>query len=72
VRLRGEGTARRAAGSPLSLDLGFRMLSVPGDVDIDGGNVTVTLAPDGSLSGTRWLNSVQAEVPARLERAADP
>ncbi len=72
VRLRGEGTARTAAGSPPSLDLGFRMLSVPGDVDIDGGNLTATLAPDGSLAGTRWLNSVQAEVPARLERAADP
>ena len=72
VRLRGEGTARAAAGSPLILDLGFRMLSVPGDVDIDGGNVTATLAADGELAGARWLNSTQTEVSARLRRVTGP
>lgn len=69
VRYRGEGRARAAAGSPLMIDLGFKILSVPGDVPIDGGNLSATLSPDGRrFDGTRWLNSVQAATPFSLTR----
>jgi hypothetical protein len=68
VRWRGEGTARAAAGSPLAIDVALRVLSVPGDTPVDGGNLSASLEPDGKLRGTRWFNGAQAEVPAVLER----
>jgi len=67
VRYRGQGSVRTPAGSPLAIDIGFRVLSVPGDQDIDGGNLSAALQPDGQLLGQRWLNGAQAEVPARLQ-----
>jgi hypothetical protein len=68
VRYRGAGRWQRPAGSPAGIDVGLRIVSVPGDADIDGGNLTATLGPDGRLQGSRWLNGAQAEVPATLER----
>jgi hypothetical protein len=68
VRWRGTGTARAAAGSPLAIDVALTVLSVPGDVPVDGGNLSATLTPDGRLQGTRWFNGAQAEVPAVLTR----
>lgn len=69
VRWRGAGTARAAAGTPLAIDVALRVQTVPGDEDIDGGNLSATLAADGRLQGTRWFNGAQAEVPALLVRA---
>lgn len=68
VRWRGTGTARAPAGSPLAIDVALTVLSVPGDVPVDGGNLSATWMPDGRLEGTRWFNSAQAEVPAVLTR----
>lgn len=69
VRYRGEGVARTPVGSPLEVDLSFKLLSVPGDVPVDGGGLSATLAADGrTLTGTRWLNSAQAETPVTLTR----
>lgn len=68
VRWRGTGTARAAAGSPLAINVALTVLSVPGDVPVDGGNLSATLTPDGRLQGTRWFNGAQAEVPAVLTR----
>lgn len=68
VRYRGEGRLLQALGTPTALDIGFRVLSVPGDQDIDGGNLSATVQPDGSLRGTRWLNGAQAEVAAQWRR----
>ncbi|MBT9489020.1 MAG: toll/interleukin-1 receptor domain-containing protein [Rubrivivax sp.] len=69
VRWRGAGTARAAVGSPLAIDVALTVLSVPGDVPVDGGNLSATLMPDGRLQGTRWFNGAQAEVPAVLTRS---
>lgn len=68
VRYRGEGALEQAAGSPAQIDIGFTIVSVPGDAQIDGGKLSATVGDDGSLSGWRWLNSVQAAVPATLRR----
>lgn len=68
VRYRGAGTVRSAPGTPPAIDVGFRVLSVPGDADIDGGNLSATLSADGRLLGTRWLNGAQAAAPATLTR----
>ena len=68
VRYRGVGTVRDASGTPPAIDVGFRVLSVPGDADIDGGNLSATLDADGRLQGTRWLNGAQAAAAALLTR----
>lgn len=68
VRYRGEGRLVEATGAPPALDLGFKIVSVPGDTEIDGGNLSATLQPDGRWRGTRWLNSAQAERPATWTR----
>jgi hypothetical protein len=70
VRWRGQGTARAAAGSALAIDIGFKVLAVPGGQEVDGGNLSAVLQPDGRLKGTRWLNGAQAERPALLERTS--
>lgn len=69
VRWRGRGTARAAAGSPLAIDIGFKVIAVPGGQEVDSGNLSAALQADGRLRGTRWLNGAQAERPALLERA---
>jgi hypothetical protein len=68
VRYRGEGTWQQPAGSAANIDLGFKILSVPGDAEIDGGNLSATRQPDGRWLGTRWLNGAQAETPAVWSR----
>jgi hypothetical protein len=68
LRYRGSGRLIEAAGSPPALDIGFKVLSVPGDVEIDGGNLSATRQGDGGLRGTRWLNGAQAEVAADWRR----
>lgn len=68
VRYRGEGRLIEASGSPPALDLGFKIVTVPGDTEVDGGNLSATLQPDGRWRGTRWLNGAQAEKPALWSR----
>jgi hypothetical protein len=68
VRYRGQGRLLQAPGQAAALEIGFRVISVPGEEDIDGGGLRLTERGDGSWAGTRWLNSVQAESPARMER----
>lgn len=68
VRYRGQGRLLQPPGQGEVLEIGFRVISVPGDEDIDGGGLRLTQQPDGSWAGTRWLNSAQAESPARMER----
>lgn len=68
VRYRGEGRWRQAAGARAEIDLALQLLSVPGDVPVDSGNLSATLNAPDRLEGQRWLNSAQAQQPALLER----
>lgn len=68
MRLHGRGRVVRAPGQPLAIDVALQVRTVPGDQDIDGGNLSATLQPDGSLAGQRWHNGAQAALPATLRR----
>lgn len=71
VVYRGEGTLRADPGVPVAIDVALTLASSPGDVPVDSGNLSATLAADGaSMTGTLWLNSAQADRPVTLRRAS--
>lgn len=67
---RGEGKRIDNPGVAPALDIALQVLPSPhGETAIDGGNLSLTLAPDGrTLSGRIWLNGAQAEQAAVLTR----
>lgn len=69
VVYRGEGTLRAEPGVPVSIDVALTLVSSPGDVPVDSGNLSATLAADGAvMNGKLWLNSAQADRPVTLRR----
>jgi hypothetical protein len=69
VVYRGEGTLRAEPGVPVSIDVALAVVSSPGDVPVDSGNLSATLAVDGTvMNGKLWLNSAQADRPVTLQR----
>jgi hypothetical protein len=67
---RGEGTLRTDPGVPQAIDVALTLVSSPGDVPVDSGNLSAKLAEGGAvMNGTLWLNSAQAERPVTLRRA---
>jgi hypothetical protein len=67
---RGEGTLRADPGVAPAIDVALTLVSSPGDVPVDSGNLSATLAADGaSMNGKLWLNSAQADRPVTLRRA---
>lgn len=70
VMYRGEGLLHTDPGQPAAVDIALKLYGVPGNGEpVDSGNLSATLSADGRvLTGTLWLNSLQAEQPARLER----
>lgn len=68
---RGEGALRADPGVPAAIDVALTLVSSPGDVAVDSGNLSARLAADGaSMNGTLWLNSAQADRPVVLRRAS--
>lgn len=71
VVYRGEGTLRADPGVPVAIDVALTLVSSPGDVPVDSGNLSARLAAGGALmNGTLWLNSAQADRPVTLRRAS--
>ena len=71
VVYRGEGTLRADPGVAQTIDVALTLVSSPGDVPVDSGNLGATLGAEGaSMSGTLWLNSAQADRPVTLRRVA--
>ncbi len=68
LRYRGEGQLHAPPGGPVSVDIALRVVTVPGESEVDGGNLFATLTSAGRLEGRRWLNGAQAEQPAVLQR----
>ena len=69
VVYRGEGTLRTDPGMPRAIDVALTLVSSPGDVPVDSGNLSATLAADGAaMTGKLWLNSAQADRPVTLRR----
>jgi hypothetical protein len=70
VVYRGDGQFIADPGVAPRIDIALKVHPSPGGFDpIDGGNLSATLSPDArALSGTIWLNSLQAEQPATLRR----
>jgi len=64
----GEGQIYRVPDAPPRLDIAITVLSGVGGEPVDSGNLSLELQRDGRLSGTRWLNSAQRDVPAMLQR----
>lgn len=70
VVYRGEGTLRADPGVAPAIDVALTLVSSPGDVPVDSGNLSATLAEGGAvMNGTLWLNSAQADRPVSLVRA---
>lgn len=67
---RGEGVWRADPGASPAIDVGLKVHPAGREgPDIDGGNLSATLAADGrTMAGTLWLNSLQREQPAALKR----
>ncbi|MEO8058198.1 MAG: TIR domain-containing protein [Burkholderiales bacterium] len=71
VVYRGEGTLRADPGVPPAIDVALTLVTSPGDVPVNSGNLSATLAADGSvMNGTLWLNSTQADRPVALRRVS--
>ena len=69
VVYRGEGRLRTDPGVPPAIDVAFQVLSSPGDVGVDGGQIEAALSADGKkLTGKLWLNGEQAESAIVLHR----
>lgn len=69
VVFRGEGTLRTDPGVPAAIDVALTLVSSPGDVPVDSGNLSATLAADGAvMNGTLWRNGAQADRPVSLVR----
>ena len=65
----GEGTLRTDPGMPRAIDVALTLVSSPGDMPVDSGNLSATLAADGAaMTGKLWLNSAQADRPVTLRR----
>ena len=70
VVYRGEGTLRTDPGVLPAIDVALTLVSSPGDVPVDSGNLSATVGADGaSMNGKLWLNSAQADRPVTLRRA---
>ncbi|MEQ1686316.1 MAG: TIR domain-containing protein [Burkholderiaceae bacterium] len=68
---RGEGTLRVDPGVPPAIDVALTLVSSPGDVPVDSGNLSAKLAIEGAvMNGTLWLNSAQADRPVTLRRVS--
>ncbi len=71
VVYRGEGAWRADPGVRPAIDVALTLVSSPGDVPVDSGNLSATLAPGGAvMNGTLWRNSVQADKPVSLRRVS--
>jgi hypothetical protein len=69
VSYRGKGSASALPGEQLVVDIALQIVSTPGDVLVDSGNLHATIAADGTtMAGTVWLNGKQAERPLQLLR----
>ncbi|WP_291985811.1 TIR domain-containing protein [Candidatus Accumulibacter sp. ACC007] len=69
VSYRGEGRASARPGEQLVIDIALQIVSSPGDVLVDTGNLNATIAADGArMAGVMWLNSAQKERPVNLAR----
>lgn len=70
VMYRGEGRLIADPGVAPRIDIALAVHPSPGNGEpVDGGNLSAALTPDWrTLSGTIWLNSLQAEQPASLTR----
>jgi hypothetical protein len=69
VTYRGKGSASALPGEQLVVDIALQIVSTPGDVLVDTGNLNATITADGStMAGTLWLNGKQLERPLRLAR----
>lgn len=70
VVYRGEGTWRTDPGVPLVIDVALQIVSSPGEIPVDSGNLSATLQAGGRvMNGKLWLNSAQADRPITLQRA---
>ncbi len=67
VVYRGAGTLRRDPGLPPLADIALKVVAVPGNEDIDSGNLTFSFSGEQG-QGKQWLNGEQAEHPATLKR----
>lgn len=69
VVYRGEGTLRTDPGVAPAVDVALTLVSSPGDVPVNSGNLSAAMAADGaSMKGTLWLNSTQSDRPVTLQR----
>jgi hypothetical protein len=69
VTYRGKGSASALPGERLVVDIALQIVSTPGDVLVDTGNLNATIAADGAtMTGTLWLNGKQVERPVGLAR----
>ena len=66
---RGQGTVITDPGTPLAIDIAWKLFNGAGDTMIDSGNLHASAAPDGkSLDGRLWSNGDQADRPIVLRR----
>ena len=71
VVYRGEGTLRSDPGAPPAIDVALTLVSAPGDVPVDSGNLSATLGAGGAvMNGKLWLNSAQADRQVLLRRVS--
>ncbi|MCB1933011.1 MAG: toll/interleukin-1 receptor domain-containing protein [Candidatus Accumulibacter sp.] len=69
VSYRGKGRASALPGDPLVVDIALQIISNPGDIMVDTGNLNATIAADGAtMAGTLWLNGKQVERAVGLAR----
>ena len=67
VVYRGAGKLRRDPGVPALADIALKVQAVPGNEDIDSGNLTFSFTGEQG-QGKQWLNGEQAEHAATLKR----
>ncbi len=67
VVYRGAGTLRRDPGVAPLADIALKVQAVPGNEDIDSGNLTFSFSGEQG-QGKQWLNGEQAEHAATLKR----
>ena len=69
IAYRGQGTTRIVPDGSTVIDIALEIISSPGGVSIDSGNLQATVSVDGAtMDGRIWSNSAQAERPVRLTR----
>lgn len=67
---RGEGALRTDPGVLRAIDIALTLVSAPGDISVDSGNLSASLDTEGAvMNGKLWLNSAQADRPVVLRRA---